>query len=783
MDAPIPVLVLSLFVALPMLAENVVRHGDFEDPGLRITPYTAPELWDAFIHGVPSDAALAIVDGAGRNGSRGVRYTKTRGENQNIHLDQIIEVAPGTFYEVRAWMRADGTLDPVLSIMAMDWSPLAVVRSGAGTEWAEVTLWFQAGTNERVRLQWFPGSDGGLYRGLPGTSHLDDVSVVPVTDLPELVRRALSLSHPTRREMEVAAVLPGAIGQPLPLRPMQVRDGVLVFEDGDEVGLWGVNLQTALSWEYHNRMRHCGIPLEAEALKEIADRNIAELKTLGLGIVRMHLLPSDFSDGEGNIRDSVFLDVLDYTMHRCNEAGLYVYLTLINEMHTTFFKDSFLVGREHPEWTGDPELIRKSEHYVREFLTRTNRYSGLRYADDPALAIIELINEPRYADYDAMRTNPAFAVIRQQFEAWLAQRNLTEQPDLHYLTFRYEQISAYLERMYAAVRGTGARQPVAWNLNWPRFVRQHEDVYQAVADSPLEVVSFCLYPGQGDVPRPYWDHPLDLGDRNYLPYLRDVGHDYAGLRWLLDERFADKARAVYEFETFYNQSSYLYPAMAAVFRSLGAQVAQMWTYTLTPTAEFFSGSHYLNLHTTPAKAASFALAGETFQSLPRFAPYPAEVADPMVLGPCTLSFEQDISVVSTPDVFMHSKSVGAEALPPVRPRLILARGSSPLVTYGGSGIYRLDIGADGIDLVIHPDAEFVLPHWNRKGRPSPWPRVCALDHEARHRFALRLEDWPGPVAVWRLDGEERQAVPLLGDGPVFEARPGRYRIERPDAEP
>lgn len=776
MHAPLPVLAFSLLVALPLLAENIVKEGDFESPGLRLAPYTAPELWDVFIHGEPSDAEIAIVEGAGRNGSRGVRYSKTSAGNQNIHLDQIIEVAPDTFYQVRAWMRGDGTLDPMLSVMAMDWAPLASVCPGVGAEWTEVTLLFHSGTHERVRLQWFPGSDGKLYRGVAGTCHLDDVSAVPVTELPEAVRRALVLRQPPRRELAVAAVTPGPLGNPLPLRPIRVRDGVMVYEDGGEVALWGVNLQTALNWEYHNRLRHCGIPLEAEALKDIADRNIAELKTLGLGIVRMHLLPSDFSDGEGNIRDSVYLDVLDYTMHRCHEAGIYVYLTLINEMSTKFFPDSFLVGREHPEWTGDPELVRKSEHYVREFLTRTNRYSGVRYADEPALAVIELINEPRYADYAAMRTNPAFAVIRQQFEAWLAERGLGDNPDLHYHTFRYEQVAAYLERMHAAVRGTGARQPVAWNLNWPRFVREHEDVYQAVAESPLEVVSVCLYPGQGDVPQPYWDNPRDLGGKNYLPYLRDVAHDYAGLRWLLGERFAGKAKAVYEFETFYNQSSYLYPAMAAVFRSLGVQVAQMWTYTLTPTAEHFSGSHFLNLQTTPAKAASFAIAGETFKSLPRYTPYPAEVADPMVFGPCTLSFAQDTSVFSAPEMFLHTKPVGAGA--PARPRLILARGSSPLVAYEGTGIYRLDIGPEAIDLVIQPDAEFILPHWNRKGRPSPWPRTCALDYEAKHRFVLRLDDWRGPVSVWRLDGEQRQPVALAGNGIDFTASPGRYRIER-----
>ena len=60
------VLALSLLIALPMLADNIVKEGDFESPGLRLAPYTAPELWDVFIHGEPSDAAITIVEEIGR---------------------------------------------------------------------------------------------------------------------------------------------------------------------------------------------------------------------------------------------------------------------------------------------------------------------------------------------------------------------------------------------------------------------------------------------------------------------------------------------------------------------------------------------------------------------------------------------------------------------------------------------------------------------------------------------------------------------------------------------
>ena len=225
-----------------------------------------------------------------------------------------------------------------------------------------------------------------------------------------------------------------------------------------------------------------------------------------------------------------------------------------------------------------------------------------------------------------MATDPKLAAYRQAFDQWRVARGLTE-PGPVFRTWRYEIVKAYLARLCAAVRATGARQPIVWNLNWPGFVGEHEDVFQATADSPVDAVSFCCYPGQAGLPQDYWNHPVDLSGTNYLPYVRDCYTDYRLLRWVLGTRFAHKAKVVYEFETFYNQSIYLYPALARLYRGLGAQMAQMWQYTLSPVAEYAGGSHYLNLLCTPAKAVSIALAGQVFASTPRGTPYDVAATD------------------------------------------------------------------------------------------------------------------------------------------------------------
>src|SRR5208283_5724960 len=118
-------------------------------------------------------------------------------------------------------------------------------------------------------------------------------------------------------------------------------------------------------------------------------------------------------------------------------------------------------------------------------------------------------------------------------------------------------------------------------------------------------------------------HPRDLSGTNYLPFIKSALKDYAQLRWVLGTRFSAKAKVVYEFETFFNQTTYLYPAMAAAFRSLGVQIAPMWRYCLLPAAQHAGGSHYLNLLCTPRKAISFKIASRVFADTPRLTPYPS----------------------------------------------------------------------------------------------------------------------------------------------------------------
>ena len=59
---------------------------------------------------------------------------------------------------------------------------------------------------------------------------------------------------------------------------MSVKDGVLLYEDGSEVTLWGDNFQPNLYWEYKFRMEHMGIPMTSDIMKSMCDDGFRDLK-------------------------------------------------------------------------------------------------------------------------------------------------------------------------------------------------------------------------------------------------------------------------------------------------------------------------------------------------------------------------------------------------------------------------------------------------------------------------------------------------------------------------
>lgn len=761
-----------------------MRDGDFDRPGLEIRTGNKAATWMPILHR-EGDGSLALAPGEGRHGSAAARYAKTDASSQNIHLDQVIRVKPGTIYEISAWLRSEAPLRPGLVVYDPKWRAIAATAlSQPATDWTELHLAFDSGPNEEVRVAWIPGQITDRHDARPGRGWLDDVSISALANPPELLRRAFELGRSRDGdEVDLAAVRPAPVGRPEGLPPIHCRDGVLVYPDGSEVALWGVNFQTPLAWEYNGRLKPAGVPLETAALNGVTDSNLAELQILGADLIRIHLCPSDFTDAEGGLVQTPYLEALDHLLARSAELRIRVYLTLINDMNQRTCPDSFMNGRERESWFYDPGMLRKLERYLRALLTRVNPASGRAYKEEPALAAIEIANEPAYPTWPAGLSGEENAPLREAFDAWRKGREMDRWPEAALLLWRSEALGGAIKQLVAAIRESGAGQPVFWNLNWPGMILGHEDIFQTVADSPVDGVSFCLYPGQQDVATPFWNHPVNLDAKNYLPFVREQGRDYSKLRWLLGKRFAGKAKAVYEFETFYTQNSHLYPAMARQMRALGVQMAPMWTYTLSPSAERHSGSHHLNLYCTPRKAVSFAIAGELFHATPRLRPYPeGDDLELIFENRCLVSFPRDLSVWQSGDTLMHSRPIGA--LPfagdPANIRRILAVGRSPLIGTQSTGVYTVEASPDRIAIRIGPDAAFVRPPWQKAPPRNSQEKSCALDWKAAQPFALQLPGWLPALGPVEIRNAANELVPCNGPGTglEFAGVPGTYAIKQ-----
>ena len=536
---------------------------------------------------------------------------------------------------------------------------------------------------------------------------------------------------------------------------ISAKEGRLLYADGSEVNLFGVNFQPMLSWEHAARMHNQGVlmPLKAQDLKQVADSSFDQIQRLGAEIIRIHLHPADLTDAKGNLTETIWLDVLDYTISQAQNRGLYIYLTLLNHLdhHGTQFpynRESFAAKYTREEWMFQSDAIAATKRYIAQLLNRRNPYNGQLYKGHAALAVLEPINEPAYQQFETWKLNNKGGT-RSQFDHWM-----------------YTNTKGYLDQIVSLLRAEGMTQPVVWNCGWARLIARNRAAFRGISESKVDAISFCLYPGQSDLKVPFWENPENLSDRNYLPYIEQCSENEDWLGWLRSDAFKDKAKLVYEYETFCNQSAYLYPAMAEFYRSVGVQIAAQWTYGLTAYVEYLGGSHVFNLKTTPRKAASFMVAKQQFKDVPT-----------------TYSYESRSSAVLHDHKLIYSGwsesadwSRSVFGVDSASPQSIIGVGDSHFVGYKGSGLYFVEpVENDALRLTIMPDVEFIRPHWKELHTGEP---VVNLNASTKHIFELSLPGFEGTSGIYRRDEWLWKLAHTLEGGIRFEAQPGEYLIEK-----
>jgi hypothetical protein len=193
-------------------------------------------------------------------------------------------------------------------------------------------------------------------------------------------------------------------------------DGDKLMLDGSPLRIWGINLT----------YDHCAPP------KDLAEKRAAFYKTLGINSVRLHKY-ADGGDWAGIMSDDSILefvpeelDRMDYFVHQLTEAGIYTKLSpnfgiklQPGDRHRVPWfdeigKDRNRVDAGHGAIFLSPELQEFQLETLVNILEHTNPYTGLRYADDPAIWCVEFFNEDSVLFYGTNRRLQQLPTLRQQ---------------------------------------------------------------------------------------------------------------------------------------------------------------------------------------------------------------------------------------------------------------------------------------------------------------------------------------------------------------------------------
>jgi hypothetical protein len=220
------------------------------------------------------------------------------------------------------------------------------------------------------------------------------------------------------------------LDKPAGLHGRIARQGEKLIYNGKPIKLWGLNLCFA---------NGCAPD------KAVADKRAAFYAKYGVNSVRLH----KYADGAGwngiQSKDSFVtldpagLDRMDYQIAKFKEAGIYMLFSThfgavplgpadkqlvpyAEELNTSKGKGDRLV-MQHSAIYYSPELQEVQIRHITNLLRHKNPHTGLTYAEDPAVAFVEVINEQSVLFYTSMAPLKASATLRKmvgaRFGEWL----------------------------------------------------------------------------------------------------------------------------------------------------------------------------------------------------------------------------------------------------------------------------------------------------------------------------------------------------------------------------
>ncbi|MDP0497752.1 MAG: hypothetical protein Q7Q73_16240 [Verrucomicrobiota bacterium JB024] len=313
--------------------------------------------------------------------------------------------------------------------------------------------------------------------------------------------------------------------------PVLIRDGHFVFEQQPDrpVRFWGTNLCWGSSY----------------VDKVLAERVAVRLARMGYNTVRLHhydgLMLRDNPESSWDI-DPDQLDRFDYLIYCLRKEGLYINLDL-------YTMRTFPAG-EVEEVDGDvrrgikagvalsPSAREAWGKFARVLMTHKNPYTGLTYAEDPALIGVCPINENVYEVF--WSSDAAVAqLFNQRFQQWLDSEGMADASE--------EEKSLAFALFLTRLQGMTQKKLES-------FLKDEVGVHAPLTDvnhKAYKQLTFVRDQLDYVDMHGYWDHPRFAGAAWNLPYLHDSTSVLTQLaeipRKMFPARIPGKPFAVTEF--------------------------------------------------------------------------------------------------------------------------------------------------------------------------------------------------------------------------------------------
>ncbi len=201
---------------------------------------------------------------------------------------------------------------------------------------------------------------------------------------------------------------------------IQVKDGHFFRPDGRRIRFWGVHFT---DWSKGS------VTLPP---KEDSPMWAATLARHGVNCVRLHFIDLfaprgivDNTRSDSRAFDAQQLDRLDFLVAELKKRGIYVDLNL--NVGKSYKAGDGVQDAEKIRWGKglvlyDPRLIELQKEYARQILTHVNPYTKNEYRNEPAMAIVEILNENGlYLGFRA--PTPYYdELLTTQYNAWLRKK-------------------------------------------------------------------------------------------------------------------------------------------------------------------------------------------------------------------------------------------------------------------------------------------------------------------------------------------------------------------------